>query len=55
MLLFCKKRMLKSASFAADPNIYCRIYKIRKDYLCGFFVARTLSQLPTLLIHGKAL
>ena len=24
MLLFCKKRMLKSASFDADPNIYYR-------------------------------
>ena len=43
MLLFCKKRILKSTSFVANPNICYKIYKIRKDYLCGFFCCKNTA------------
>ena len=45
MLLFCKKRMLKSASFDADPNIYYR------TFFCDPVGVRTLD----LLIRSQSL
>ena len=47
MLLFCKKRMLKSASFDADPNIYYRTEKYTYiNYRC---------KIPKLFIFTKFL